>query len=202
MRIPYVEGDWDFWEHYDNGTWEPETKAVLERFLKPGDLFVDIGAWIGPVSLWALELGADVVAYEPDPVAFDQLRRNAPEVVAHQVAIGAETRDGHLANPQGFGNSMSQLADEGERVAVLSTEIASLDWPRIPTLIKVDVEGSEVDFLPDLAPWCFEHGTALYVSWHEDWWRNPLACQRRAWFAKFRTLQGEWGGFETLLAVP
>jgi FkbM family methyltransferase len=200
-RTPFIDGDWDFWALYDAGQWEPETKATLERFLKPGDLFIDIGAWIGPVSLWALDLGADVVAYEPDPVAYAQLVRNAPQVDAHKAALGATTHVGYLENPSGFGNSMSRLAADGERVVVLSTWLASRDWPRTPALIKLDVEGSEIDILPTLAPWCLKHRTPLLVSWHQDWWPRP-ATERSTWFHGFTSVEGKWHGFNTLLAIP
>src|SRR5947208_17197036 len=60
---------------WEDGSWEPETLQVVERFVKPGTTLVDIGAWLGPVSLWATHLGGRAVAVEPDPVAVEYLRR-------------------------------------------------------------------------------------------------------------------------------
>src|SRR5947207_10139985 len=36
-----------------------------ERLLRPGDLFIDAGANIGIYTLWASQLGAQVIAVEP-----------------------------------------------------------------------------------------------------------------------------------------
>src|SRR5262245_51934695 len=83
---------WDnFWKLYKSGVWEPGTKAFMKRFLKPGDLFVDIGAWIGPTALWAVECGAHVIAIEPDPVALDELLLIVPNCVeVYAVALAPE----------------------------------------------------------------------------------------------------------------
>ncbi len=46
------------------------------RILRPGDLFVDVGANVGSYSLWAAECGTDVIAIEPHPQTAARLRRN------------------------------------------------------------------------------------------------------------------------------
>jgi len=61
----------EFWERFDQGLWEPRTLQKLSA-LRDGDLFVDIGAWIGPTTLAAAVNGARVLAFEPDPVARDR----------------------------------------------------------------------------------------------------------------------------------
>ena len=40
---------------------------VWKRYLRPGDLFIDVGANIGIYTIFALDLGAQVIACEPDP---------------------------------------------------------------------------------------------------------------------------------------
>jgi FkbM family methyltransferase len=52
-----------------NAGYEPPTRDLLERVLRPGDLFVDVGAHWGFFSLQAATHpagGVDVVAFEPD----------------------------------------------------------------------------------------------------------------------------------------
>jgi FkbM family methyltransferase len=52
-----------------NAGYEPPTRDLLERVLRPGDLFVDVGAHWGFFSLQAATHpagGIDVVAFEPD----------------------------------------------------------------------------------------------------------------------------------------
>ena len=40
---------------------------VWRAFLRPGDLFVDVGANIGIYTIFALDLGAEVIALPPGP---------------------------------------------------------------------------------------------------------------------------------------
>lgn len=196
-RVPHVEGDWDFWALYDAGEWEPETRAVLERFLTPGSTFLDIGAWIGPVSMWAEELGAEVVAVEPDPVAYPQLIENVSGRCLN-AAVAPTSGTAFLESPRGddggLGDSWSRLAPEGVPVATISPADLRAQIPT-PALVKVDVEGYETEILPDLVTW----GCPLLVAWHEPWW--PRRVDVRGWFDGF-DCEGEFGGFGSLLAVP
>lgn len=161
-----IEERWaEFWSLYEAGRWEPETKALLERVLAPGDLFVDVGAWIGPVTLWALEVGAQVCAIEPDPVACEELRRRVPGDV--EIWAGAVSTDGrpvHLETQYGWGDSMSRVAAEG--LEVESWTLPEILGDRRPGLVKVDVEGYEDELLPAIAPWLAEREIPLAVSLH------------------------------------
>lgn len=69
--------------------------ALVLHFLRPGDLFLDIGANVGSYTvLGAGACGTETWAFEPDPDATDQLRRNISvndlgnRTVVHQLAIG------------------------------------------------------------------------------------------------------------------
>jgi FkbM family methyltransferase len=46
------------------------------RILKPGDLFVDVGANVGAYTLWAIDCEARVIAVEPNAETAERLRRN------------------------------------------------------------------------------------------------------------------------------
>lgn len=54
--------------------------SVLERYLRAGDVFIDVGAYIGVYSLAALRKVGDtgrVLAIEPDPLTFQRLQETA-----------------------------------------------------------------------------------------------------------------------------
>ena len=44
--------------------------------LRPGDLFIDVGANVGSYAIWAAELGAEVIALEPADDTFYLLEEN------------------------------------------------------------------------------------------------------------------------------
>ncbi len=46
---------------------------VWQRYLRPDDLFIDVGANIGIYTIFALDIGAHVVACEPDPHNYQRL---------------------------------------------------------------------------------------------------------------------------------
>ena len=55
------------------GVWEPLLSAWVESRLRPGDVFVDVGANMGYTSLLAARAvgpGGAVVAFEPAPATF------------------------------------------------------------------------------------------------------------------------------------
>ena len=65
-----------FWNEVEAGNWEPYTFEALDRVLQPGSGSIDVGAWLGAVSLDASSLGAERHAIEPDPAADATLCRN------------------------------------------------------------------------------------------------------------------------------
>lgn len=91
------------------GAWEPHTFVLLDQHLRADKVFVDIGAWVGPLALYACtKPDVRVVALEPDTVALARLRRN---LALNGPTLHADTRvaveDACLAPADGtvrFGN--------------------------------------------------------------------------------------------------
>lgn len=210
-----------YWNTYDQGKWEPETFAVLKRFLTPGSSFCDIGAWIGPVTLWAVELGAHVDAWEPDVEARRCLTVNTVgmDVMIHAEAWSDTAGLAPLIPYEYFGDSSSRLAYRPSEDPTQLTEgavIVQKCTPRqvfnsvyqniTPALVKIDIEGGETLVLPDLTAVCRERQIPIYLSWHEPWWPQPVdETERHSWFDGFELepIRGDgWTGFSELLAVP
>jgi FkbM family methyltransferase len=66
---------------FSNGrldSWEQDTFHILEHYANksPGNVYIDIGAWIGPTVLYAASIYTKVIALEPDPVAISRLEKN------------------------------------------------------------------------------------------------------------------------------
>ena len=140
------------------GCYEPHVMRALRAILRPGDVFVDIGAHIGYHSYLAAglvgPLGA-VYAFEPDPVVFARLRRNLESFpAAHALNVALFELDTEAAfersamrNESGWG-TLTTVRDtqRGQRITVpcrsLDSWSSSQNLSRL-RLIKLDAEGSE-----------------------------------------------------------
>lgn len=189
--------EWFWDELYRPGLWEPGTRALIEEILRPGDLFVDIGAWIGPVTLWALQRGSSVIAVEPDPLALPELRRAVPrsvEIWEGAVAVAPGTAG--LTAPGRLGISGSRLASDSEgKVEVRTWTLSEILVDRVPALVKIDIEGYEIELLPTLAPYLAELGASLHVSLHGTF-PDP------EWLAGYRTVEMPENPHHALVARP
>jgi FkbM family methyltransferase len=181
VRLAIADDKPTFWDRVEAGTWEPGTFAMLDRHLDARTTLVDLGAWVGPVSLYAAARGAQVVAVEADPAALEELRANiaanpglAPHirVVDRAIAPGAEpVRMGARRKP---GDSMSSvLLAEAERSwtapAIMPEALAALIGAADRLFIKLDIEGGEYALLPALRPLTrLAPASALLVSLHPE----------------------------------
>lgn len=139
------------------GLHEFEDMAFLLHFLRPQDLFVDIGANIGSYTLLASGVRrARTVAFEPDPVTFAALSRNialnALEalVLAHECALGPNT--GRIEFTVGL-DTLNHVARPGggpTRIVAMDTLDHALSGES-PILLKLDVEGYEAQILKGAA---------------------------------------------------
>lgn len=122
----------------------PEMQA-WRRLLRVGDLFVDVGSNVGSYALWAADLGAQVIAVEPDDEAAHLLEENValnpgarieilPCALAHAPGVMSFTEGldtiGHLL-PNGGGRQVE--------VRTLDEVLAG----RTAAGVKIDVEGAE-----------------------------------------------------------
>jgi FkbM family methyltransferase len=167
MAVDDPHGWWHVWELANRGEWEPDTHEWMRRWLRPGDLFVDVGAWIGITASWAHALGAEVVAFEPDPVAYRELIKRVPDAYDHAITIRGGLRKLARNPKEGgeYGDSCSHIDDHG--IVVTSVTLPGiLRYYRRPALVKIDIEGYEVALMRSLGPWLAKRGIPLQVSCH------------------------------------
>lgn len=148
------------------GIRETEHKVMLERLLKPGMTVLDIGANIGYYTLMMRRLvgpGGKLIAVEPSPENIALLKRNlalngyeATEVHAKAVSDAARTRHlflSQMSNLNTFhetGTGGLQLS--GRSIAVETTTVPELMAGRPLDLLRMDVEGHEVEVINGLLP--------------------------------------------------
>ena len=145
-------------------------RSFYSQFIVPGDLCFDVGAHVGNrVAAWR-QLGARVVAVEPQSVLVNWLKRiyrHSPVVTVVKSAVGAQTGQAMLRSDP-LNPTVSTLSDEwiasvgrdasfagvrwreAESVAVTTLDELIAEFGR-PVLCKVDVEGYEAEALRGLS---------------------------------------------------
>lgn len=127
-----------------------DMRFVLDT-LKPGDLFVDIGANVGSYTVLASKVcGAYTIAVEPDPETVRSLQRNIElngiidTVHVVEAALGA--RDGTISFTVGLDtvNRVAQDSDNNVRDVLVRT-LDDVLGDQVPRVIKIDVEGFEAE---------------------------------------------------------
>jgi FkbM family methyltransferase len=117
-------------------------------FLRPGDVFVDVGANVGLYSTLAVSRGAEVRAYEPDPLAIAQLRGNLSRCTgrftALQSAVGDRSGVVRFTSGRDEMNHVVTHDDEGEHIGTVQQITLDQELARLHIRgVKVDVEGIE-----------------------------------------------------------
>ena len=183
---------------YKNGTWA-EPLITISRFFYADEVapfILDIGANLGaytvPIAQEIAAAGGYVYAYEPQRIVYYQLCGNVflnrlDNVYAYCVALGA--RDGTVKLPSiDYQNSVNIggfSVDETIRQhqncistneAKLEPEVPlarldSLPLPKAPCLIKIDVEGLELQVLQGGSAFLARHDypPLLLEAWSGDW---------------------------------
>jgi FkbM family methyltransferase len=150
----------------ETGELEPGTRLLIERFLAPGDVFVDIGANLGLLSLAAARAmhgRGKIIAFEPFPETHKLMERSfwingfSGMLELHEAAVFSASGKSTLFLGKTSGHhSMFALNGTGsEAPAAVDVELVTLDSV-VPsdqsiTLIKIDAEGAELDIIKGAA---------------------------------------------------
>ena|SRR2546422_5941736 len=147
---------------YYQGASEPETANFIKCTLKPGMVFVDVGAHIGEYTILAAELvrpAGCVHAFEPNPPVFKVLMQNIQLNNCHNVAASPHAlwhEEGLCefeATPDPSTSALRALGAKRDSATFFKVYTQTLDRyfavPRQakPGLIKIDVEGAELNVL-------------------------------------------------------
>lgn len=182
---------------YMFGVWEPNLTGWLSSRLKPGDVFVDVGANVGYYSVLGARLvgpSGGVVAVEASPPFAELLRENLRlngagnvRVVNQAVSDREETVSLVLASSANMGAN-SIVPYEGpiearyEVPASPLHQLLSDDEVQRARVIKIDVEGAEGKAVRGLAPLLGGSGPMLRSPWKsrrpgwQSWGTRPLSC--------------------------
>ncbi len=148
-----------------DGLWEPFETSLVQRFLKPGDSFLDAGANIGYFTVLAAACVGEhgkVYAFEPEPRNYALLAKNiqlnkfGDRVHAAAMALAAEPGEGQLhLHPDNLGDH--QLYTDDQSRQAINIELAAGAVYLQPhcerlDLVKIDTQGSEQQVVQGLMP--------------------------------------------------
>ena len=128
--------------------------AGFDVAVKPGDVVVDAGSWIGDFAAYAARKGARVYAFEPTPETFGVLRKTAelnPGIIPVDKGLGDEPKrlplfaSASMRNTAGnhfqeCGNA--ETTGEGAEIVTLDSFVRDNGLERVD-FIKADIEGYE-----------------------------------------------------------
>ncbi|WP_339869207.1 FkbM family methyltransferase [uncultured Algoriphagus sp.] len=158
---------------------------VLEKYLKTGDTFIDVGANQGEYSLWAArKVGTNgkVVSFEPMPQLFDQLTANIRLNESFQktispVKLGLSDKKGEVTlyasedsnegtntiyNTEKFSIELGKI-----QLDTLDEQIEELKINKV-NFLKIDVEGAELQVLKGALNTLKKHLPILLLEINKD----------------------------------
>jgi FkbM family methyltransferase len=199
--------------------WEPEVTQWVTSSLKPGDVFVDVGAHVGYYTLLAGKLVGEsgkVVAVEPNPATFARLERDIAlnqfkNIVAQKVACtDQETTLKFFQAPidnTGTSSINKTNAHEGNEISVpgvpLDKIIQDLGIKRVD-LVKIDVEGAEMMVLGGMTNIIATYHPKVSIELKDDLLKNmgsSLEAAKALFLKNGYTLQS-FDGIDDFFWVP
>ena len=158
IALPYLNGNYLFAK---NGTtsavsnWycglaEYEDMSFVLDMLSSGELFIDVGANIGSYSILAATKDAQVIAIEPIPSTFKELKQNIllnelnDLIETINIGLGNKEEILQFCTDQGVTNHVLKKGDDVKQMVKIRVRTLDdvLDG-RVPKIIKIDTEGYE-----------------------------------------------------------
>lgn len=170
------------------GKWESDTFNIIDKFSDEYATALDIGAWIGPISIYLSRKFYKVISIEADKVAAKALKNNISdndisnidliEKVFFNDSLAEVYFGQNEKNSEGFGDSTSQsrtspIHDSDYKLGTITfKEIVEKYKEERISFVKVDIEGGEENILEDLFKYSKVFNWNVWISFHYAWWKN------------------------------
>ena len=185
---------------FSTGKWEDHILFISKFLLKgiPNPTVLDIGANLGaysiPLAKHLLEVGGNVIAFEPQRIVYYQLCSNVilnrlDNFIATNAAVGEydgfiELPDSEIENNYNIGGfSIEKEIRNSLGIEVFSKPLTyqvqmlclnNFSINQSPSLIKIDVEGYELNVLKGSLDFLTKHNfpPILFEAWSLSWFEN------------------------------
>ena len=191
-----------FWNIF--GNWEQDSLDFIQYKSEEDEIFVDVGAWIGPYTLIAGKLGMKVYSFEPDKLAFEVLNKNIslnsfkhkPQTFNFALS-NSEKRTYLYSNSNIFGKSESSLINyknkknnhkiyiEVKNFLDELNKLKNQNPNHKIEILKIDIEGGEYFIEKDIYKFVNKNKLFCLLSYHHMVFNNNKI---KKFFYKVRTL--------------
>jgi FkbM family methyltransferase len=171
------------------GSHEPMVQEALRRTVWPGSVVLDLGASIGPFSLlaaWLVGPKGQVISVEPQLEYVRAIRANAlangfRNIRVLHAAAGSQRGDMDvLITEEPMWTLMSNIGEHAlerarQRVSVVAIdELVEGGEIPVPDVIKIDVEGSEIEVLKGMSNLLSQRRPIIIAEMHD---KNAEFCR-------------------------
>ncbi len=165
------------WQVFSNDGLELEVRSLIRKTLQPGDVAIDVGAYIGFHTLLMAKLVGEegaVHSFEPAPDNLLYLRKNVDKngfgnVKIHPCAAGTTNSEVEFyVGETSTLNSRSSQYKWSKKIRISEKKIDNLAIDRVK-LVKIDVEGYELQVLEGMSHTLAKsHDICLIIEWNPD----------------------------------
>ena len=156
MNFSIPSGFLNFWvEWFGKHPQEKPTQDWLRENVREGDLVYNVGANIGWYVVFLQRLGAEVTAFEPEPINFAELVKNSrlngkatlyPAAVSNRNGwTNFHVTDTKAGNASGYLDTYE--VEKNPAVGCTKVPLMTLSDLPSPDILLIDVDGGEVDVL-------------------------------------------------------
>lgn len=167
-----------FWTHHFNNGWENDTISFVKKHIDVNKTFIDIGAWIGPISLISCFNSKQCICFEPDPYAYEEfnntiLLNNIENIILENKAVSIHNEI--CLGSEKLGNSITRDSCRDNQYKIKCISISEIfDKYNLTknnvSLIKIDIEGHESELLKD--KFLVNLDIPMHVSFHPGYKEN------------------------------
>ena len=148
-----------FWRDVYGG-WDNEMFDVFDKYLSKDKVFIDIGNWITPTSLYATRKSKYVYGIEYSEAV-------ASEAAAADTSFASIMKDNCANNYK-----RTAVANNTNIETLIKDAIAATVAPLTISLIRLDIDGKEEDMLSDLYNIHIKYGATLFIKFNYSKWND------------------------------
>lgn len=142
-----------FWRDVYGG-WDNEMFDVFDRYLSKDKVFIDIGDWITPTSLYATRKSKYVYGIE------------------YAAASEADTSFASIMKDNCANNYKRTAVANNTNIETLIKDAIASPVATAISLIRIDIDGKEEDMLSDLYNIHIKYGATLFIKFNYSKWKD------------------------------